>query len=869
MSCFNTTSETQRLRARNTSLQKENEELRARLNLDKYKKKCEEEAEARNKELVRQNQELHRQVSKLEKSKQDLEEQVSKLKAEVERLRDVINKNKAEADIREREANDSIRKLKKEIKVVRRRNEKLEKDMEEANTAMEALQHEKEEADIKATEAAAQILQLEKQVTSLGGEVKKLTDTADKLKAQAQTDSTNSGLPTSKNRIGTVLLVNSRERTNNSPGGQINHEHHGRKLGMAGGGSCTVVGDDDPLWNDPDYEFTGYVIKHVTTPVTIVYDQIYFVPQFRNRHTGAHKNAAFSEDLKDEINPSPELKAMLLYLNLYANIGNKKCQDVLTSITNGQASPSTGFINGLSVEFAEKTEKERAGSYAKLLGVHSLHVDGTTVKVGGRQYNVTICTSGGYTLFFFRPKKGHAGVKGTPIEHTSAILIHDHDVVYYNYGKSHQECLEHVKRYLLRSVQVETELSWNVEMLEFIKKLMAEAKEADREREASKEKGDPAQGDDQDMVLDSTSPRARFTEQMISEYREDFLRIAKKGLDEYQENPPKGWFPDGKNLCTRLNDHPEAYLLFLEDDGVDYTNNDAEQKARLVKRKMACCMEFRGFLNVIAYCEALSVIEMLRASNMPVCDAMADIFRRESSAADKLRMQNEHLSVLNTVLGSDTEILDDDAAKIAKAKEDRAIVEAELAEARKSYQETVDARIKQGEQAEPSEEEKALKTRCDIKEHRLYTLDLNIKGFEKKQAFDEAHKRSVESELQRTTETIERLKRKAEKEAAKTAKVAALPEVDPKELELATAEVNDAGKALEAAQTNSLNAYSDYAAASCMPPALGHTRDQGEVTKTTEAIKSAREKLAEALTAYSEAKKKLDSVRKGYIQKTA
>ena len=127
----------------------------------------------------------------------------------------------------------------------------------------------------------------------------------------------------------------------------------------------------------------------------------------------------------------------------------------------------------------------------------------------------------------------------------------------------------------------------------------------------------------------------------------------------------------------------------------------------------------------------------------------------------------------------------------------------------------------------------------------------------------------MESELQRTKETIERLKRKAEKEAAMTVKVADLPEVDPKELELATSAVNDAAKALEAAQANLLNAYSDYAEASCMPPALGHPRDQGEVTKTTEAIRSAREKLAEVLTAYSEAKKKLDSVRKGYIQKIA
>ena len=38
--------------------------------------------------------------------------------------------------------------------------------------------------------------------------------------------------------------------------------------------------------------------------------------------------------------------------------------------------------------------------------------------------------------------------KGTVAEDYQGILVHDHDITFYNYGKDHQECLAHVLRYL-------------------------------------------------------------------------------------------------------------------------------------------------------------------------------------------------------------------------------------------------------------------------------------------------------------------------------------------------------------------------------------------------------------------------------------
>ncbi len=45
------------------------------------------------------------------------------------------------------------------------------------------------------------------------------------------------------------------------------------------------------------------------------------------------------------------------------------------------------------------------------------------------------------TMYFARESKGHAGIKGTPVEAFGGILIHDHEACFYSYGSDHQECI--------------------------------------------------------------------------------------------------------------------------------------------------------------------------------------------------------------------------------------------------------------------------------------------------------------------------------------------------------------------------------------------------------------------------------------------
>ncbi|MEG0329070.1 MAG: hypothetical protein RR602_04790 [Longicatena sp.] len=85
---------------------------------------------------------------------------------------------------------------------------------------------------------------------------------------------------------------------------------------------------------------------------------------------------------------------------------------------------------------------------------------------------VMICASKEQKMFFARDHKGHKGIEGSPVAHSTNILLHDHEIAFYKYGTNHQECLVHVLCYLKGSIENEKNLSWNKRMFETVHKIM-------------------------------------------------------------------------------------------------------------------------------------------------------------------------------------------------------------------------------------------------------------------------------------------------------------------------------------------------------------------------------------------------------------
>ena len=102
-----------------------------------------------------------------------------------------------------------------------------------------------------------------------------------------------------------------------------------------------------------------------------------------------------------------------------------------------------------------------------------MHTDCTNGRENGKGCQIYVCaTPDGKALYFAREKKGHEGVKDTVTEDYQGILVHDHDRTFYNYGTDHQECLAHVLRYLIGSMDNEPDRTWNKDMHSLVQEMV-------------------------------------------------------------------------------------------------------------------------------------------------------------------------------------------------------------------------------------------------------------------------------------------------------------------------------------------------------------------------------------------------------------
>ena len=862
-------------RSRCANQAQEIERLKSEMGYEHIRKQCEQEAQKKNMELAAELRQKSAEANRLRKDLDMANAKAGRIERTIQELRNQL----AELNAKLSAMSDTHRQ---DVAIIKALNKQIERLSKESDKSGEDYQVEIQKAREKIAKLEEDQREAQKTIDCLNRQVETLGGEAQKLQHQLNLDSTTSSLPTSASHF-KPPIQNSREQSDNQQGGQPGHPHHPRKLnGIPGKAEFIFCSEDDPLWNDPEYSFERFEIKHVVKPVVVVIDQYVLVPVFRNLKTGAHKNAACPNWAFDEFNYAPEAKAMMLYLSLVNRDAVRKCGDVMRDFSKGILNPSTGFISGLSIEFAKKSEPERAQAFQELVDSKVMNVDGTTISVGGIYYNVTICVAGPITGYFFKPYKGEKGVKGTPIEETAAILVSDHDVVYYKYGVGHQECLQHVERYLKDSIAVEPEYTWNVKMLEFVQKMIHEAKKVDQ-RSASEATTD---SENPGMDFESTDgPHPRFSQKMIEDYRKQFNQILQDGLDEYNATPNRKWYPKGSNLCKRMAEDPDSYLLFMSDDRVPYTNNAAEREAREIKRKQAAAMTFRGFLGVIAYCESMSVIRVINRQGIPILETMAQIFAREVTVGDSRRLGSVCEGVLLEVIQKDEDKIQELTEKTIpevtqnhlKAKQ---ISAAAFAEYDKVRQERI---AESGETSEPTDQEKKLLVRLNQVEREVYNLErdisvLNIKLEKRRKHLKDAKKQ--QKAIKNSPCMQEHASTKASEEAARNTREegpAKTVTLDTEALSKVAAEES----AVRARLNNAMNRVDemtvilngilyppmDFKPGSRKSVFLGKEGiDRSalpEAVKAQKALDQAKKEVEDITRELSEVTKKLDALRKG------
>lgn len=231
-----------------------------------------------------------------------------------------------------------------------------------------------------------------------------------------------------------------------------------------------------------------------------------------------------------------------------------------------------------------------------------MHTDFTTARVDGKSVQVAVCATPLIVLYYAREHKGHQGIKGTPVEEYQGILVHDHDLTFYNYGCAHQECLDHVLRYLKDSMENEPGLTWNRLMQDLIQEMIHYRNE----------------------LGDKMMPDPEKVEEFEARYR----GVLETAWREYEYEPSSDYYKDGYNLYRRLDNFTENYLLFLHDMNAPTNNNLSERLLRVFKRKQKQAMAFRSFNSLTYICTSLSMIASLRAEGKNLYKSITKIFSK-------------------------------------------------------------------------------------------------------------------------------------------------------------------------------------------------------------------------------------------------
>lgn len=486
---------------------------------------------------------------------------------------------------------------------------KLKKTIAELLDMVVSLKNRNEELDEKRKKALSDYYEMAVKLEEAQGLIIKLT-------AQVNHNYENSSMPSSK-CIGRKKITNNRERTGKKPGAQAGHPHHPRK--PVEPDQVVEIAAEEKFKDGSRYVPTGNIISRQVVGISIVpVVTEYRTAEFYDKKKGRNAHSAFPRGVMDDVNYDESMKAFLFLLNSRCNVSLEKTARFVRDVTDGALSPSVGMINGLCREFSLKSRQEQDGLFAALLDAPVMHVDGTVARVNGNNNSVVVCSNGAATMYFAREKKGHAGIKDTPVEAFGGILIHDHEACFYSYGSDHQECMVHIERYLKDSIENEKGLTWNRQMLMLIQEMIHE---------------------------NNTAPPDGIAEEKAADFEARYDSIVRTAEDEYEAAPPSDYYRDGYNLYLRMVKYKHNHLLFLSNPLVEPDNNLCERKARILKGKINQAISLRSFEHLVYFCECLSVLDHFATNDRNnLYQSIKEIFKKPQPKQARVKSENSESS---------------------------------------------------------------------------------------------------------------------------------------------------------------------------------------------------------------------------------
>lgn len=397
-----------------------------------------------------------------------------------------------------------------------------------------------------------EIKELTKQLEKSNKEKEEMVLEIERLKNNNKKNSSNSSKPSSTNGYKKVV-TNNREKSKKKKGAQPNHEgttltnEKIEELISTGEIDEVIVVEENKteinknlkpiIKYEYDIEIKRIVTKHLIYPDKVTNINYYPVTYGNN------------------------IKVIQCLLNQkYMSLDG--IQSFLYDTTNNKLLTSKGSFYSWNKDIYNiLSTTEYAHIQEQLINALIVHVDESPIKINGKQYYLHNISDGLHTLQYVTEHRSKDSVDEFGfLKKYKGIIVHDHYIMYYNYGTDNAECNVHVLRYL-NAVSEFTNHKWSNDL----KKLLLEMKNL-------KEK--------------YLEEKKEILEEEYNDFKSKYLNILYDAKKEMKKDlKTNSYKKEEVSLINRLIKYCHNHLLFLRKSFVPFSNNRAETDLRGIKIK--------------------------------------------------------------------------------------------------------------------------------------------------------------------------------------------------------------------------------------------------------------------------------------------
>ena len=458
-----------------------------------------------------------------------------------------------------------------------------------------------------------EIQEKDKEINALKKEIAKLHSIMDN-------NTSNSGIPTSKTKIGEKKYIpNSREKSNKTVGGQLGHKKH--KLLRFNEEEATEVVEVSPKLcpkcGSNKIEIEKESIDKCETDYEVkVIKRLYKFKDCKCKNCGSHFHTPIPNNLKEDNQYGSTVKSLAVCLNNEIYTPFNKVVKLVEGITNGEIKLSEGYVAKLQKQASDNLDEyiEELKEYIPKQEVYGW--DDGVISINTKDGILrTYCTDQ-VALFIAHEHKNEEGLKEDGILSNTkkdTIVMHDH--ILHNYNEKYQfenvECLIHLIR-RLKKMRENTKHEWCDKLRELLSKSNQERNKLIKEKINC------------------------FSEEYLNELTKSYDKIMEEAKEVNDEDTNNYFFKEEMNFIKDLEKYKKHYLLWAYRFDIPSTNNNSERNIRPVKSKMKISGQFKNIETAKYYARIRSYIETCKKNGINIIDACVRLMNNKPYSLNEI-----------------------------------------------------------------------------------------------------------------------------------------------------------------------------------------------------------------------------------------